>query len=395
MHIGLVSYEFPPETAFGGIGTYTYQAAMSLQKAGCKVDVFTASHNRQILNEETEFGIRVHRLKALTREIFRDQVAIVIKDKHEEDPFDVLESPEYGAEGYFIKDYLPYVPLVVKLHTPHFYIRELNNYLQKNSLKNRLKRLLNIGIYKKEKDNEYQLALKADLLVSPSISLQYLVAERWEIGLDKIVHLPYPFIPTADLLSVPIETKTNTITFFGRLEVRKGVHLFVSIIPKVLQELPGVKFRFIGKTNKDAKGGGTMLAYLKKNLKAYRHQIEYIDHVSIKDIPLWMKQTDICAFPSIWENFPNVCLEAMSAGRGIIASKHGGMKDMLEKIDGGLLINPFDTTETANKIIYLMKNPDIRFEMAKRSRQKIISYYGEEIVRQQIECYKDLIQKKK
>ena len=48
----------------------------------------------------------------------------------------------------------------------------------------------------------------------------------------------------------------------------------------------------------------------------------------------------VCVFPSIWENFPNVCLEAMSAGRGIAASWNGGMAEMLDAGHCGLPFPP-------------------------------------------------------
>ena len=43
-----------------------------------------------------------------------------------------------------------------------------------------------------------------------------------------------------------------------------------------------------------------------------------------------IQEADVCIFPSLFENWPNTCIEAMSAGRVVIGSKHGGMGEMIE-----------------------------------------------------------------
>ena len=137
-----------------------------------------------------------------------------------------------------------------------------------------------------------------------------------------------------------------------------------------------------------------MLDYLKTRLADHLQQIDFINHVELSDIPLWLSRADICVFPSIWENFPNVCLEAMSAGRGIIASLQGGMKDMLEDINGGILVDINNIDSLTRSIIYLLNNPDERKLQAERCRRKIISYYASEIPEQHVNFYQRIIDDK-
>jgi len=63
MKIALVSYEYPPDTSYGGISTYVYQAAHMLVKAGHLVEVFTASPTRTGSCQES--GINVHRIACI------------------------------------------------------------------------------------------------------------------------------------------------------------------------------------------------------------------------------------------------------------------------------------------------------------------------------------------
>jgi glycogen(starch) synthase len=61
MRIAYISYEYPPDTGFGGIGTYTWQIAKAMVLQNCKVDVFTASQTREV-TEQVE-GVCIHRLQ--------------------------------------------------------------------------------------------------------------------------------------------------------------------------------------------------------------------------------------------------------------------------------------------------------------------------------------------
>ncbi|MDB4754598.1 glycogen/starch synthase, partial [Akkermansiaceae bacterium] len=62
MRIALVSFEFPPAIAIGGIGTYAWEAATMLAQGGHKVEVFSAGKKGPEPAEE--FGIKVHRFDA-------------------------------------------------------------------------------------------------------------------------------------------------------------------------------------------------------------------------------------------------------------------------------------------------------------------------------------------
>ena len=392
MRIAYLSYEFPPDTASGGIGTYTYQVTKTLKKNwGCDIEIFSASPSATVLNETLEDGIILHRIKTKTREEFRDVMPPVLLHQHTKNNFDLIESPEYGAEGLNIKQVITDIPFIVKLHTPSFLVKEIHHSLKRHQIKYRLKNIFGFGIYKKEKDAEYHLTKQADALSSPSSSLAGIISEKWEIANNSISIIPNTFVPENNFLEIPIDTQTNYITYIGRLEGRKGVHLLAEAIPHVLESVKDARIRFIGRTNTGPGGRGTMLEYLKNKLFQYSNRIEFIDHVPLSDISSWLKRTDICIFPSLWENFPNVCLEAMSAGRGIVASKNGGMFEMLHDIRGGELVNPYKPIEIENALIKLLNNPKERMDMGERCRKRVIEIYSKKVPELNIQFYQSVI----
>ncbi len=389
IRIALISFEFPPETVFGGIGTYAGQQAKLLAENGWQVEVFSSTTGPDTRLPGIHELITVHRISAVNRAVFRNRVHLFVKERHLQNPFHLIESPEFGAEGFFIQKSLPGVPLVVKCHTPHFLINRIEQG-QKSGL-GFLKGVINTPRFFPLLDKEYRLAKMANAVTAPSVSLAKIIADYWDFGPEQIKVVPYTYHPSPELLQIPIETQWNTITYLGRLEVRKGVHLLAEVIPVVLQKFPGILFRFVGKSGPSLNPAITMRDYLEDRLKNYAQNVEFIDGVPPDLIPQYLGNSDICVFNSLWENFPNVCLEAMSAGRAIVASNQGGMKDMLHDISPESLVDPTDINAIAEKIIYFLSNPQMRFESGLKSRNKILNYYDSEVKKMNLDFYSGVI----
>lgn len=386
MKIAYVSYEYPPDTAVGGIATYVKQAAELMNSRGHHVEVFCMSSEREI--SEDLNGIKVHRIKHTDRFKFRDDIVPVFGERHEKVSFDIVESPEFNADGLGIKRYYPRLPLVVKLHTPWFLIHKLDfhydtsfkkiKFMLGGVLKGKMRRPY-WKFKKKELDTDYHITCLADQIHTPSVSLGNIVSREWSIDRKKILNVPYPFIPDEKFLKVPLSTENKTVTFLGRLEIRKGLTELVKAIPAVLDKHPLVKVRFIGKTQESIKRGELMRDYIKRKLKKYNGNIEFLE-LQPEEIVNALAQTDVCVFPSVWENFPNVCLEAMSAGRAIVGGNQGGMKDMLEEPAAGILVDPLNAKEISDGINALLENSELRTKLGKTAREVILKRYNQEVI---------------
>src|SRR5437879_4038985 len=123
MRIALISYEFPPETGFGGIGSYTRQAAGVLAARGHDVHVFAGRPGVA----RVEGGAWVHRVLTENGSAFARDVVGALSAEHAAAAFDVAESPEWLAQGRFVARALADLPMVVKLHTPVFLVNRLNS----------------------------------------------------------------------------------------------------------------------------------------------------------------------------------------------------------------------------------------------------------------------------
>ncbi|HRI23294.1 MAG TPA: glycosyltransferase family 4 protein [Ferruginibacter sp.] len=393
MKIAFISFEFPPDTAIGGIATYVENAALLMAQRGHQVEVFTSSPGSESLNEQWRENIRVHRVHTANRDQFSKLLLPVFTERHRQMDFDIAESPEYSYEGMEVKKKFPGLPMIVRFHTPSFWVKCLNKKYVAGNIKEKLKSMLGIKQYKKEKDKEYLFSLMADGWVVPCTAMKEVLTEYWGLDENKITIIANPFLPSKELLDIPVETNNNRISFIGRLEVRKGVTQLAAAIPLVLAQRPGTEFCFIGKPNHAPGKNGMMDDYLKKQLRSFEQNIRFIPHAPKEKIPELLAQTDICVFPSYWELFGYVCTEAMAAARGIVAGNIGGMKDMLEDINGGVLVDPHSPQEIAGGILFLLNNSFERKEMGKRSREKAMNYYSNKVAAMAEQYYLSKIKK--
>jgi glycogen(starch) synthase len=407
MKIGLISYEYVPDTGFGGIATYAWNTARMLANAGHHVEVVCGSNSRS--GSEIEGGVLVHRVftgahgEQRCPEFFCPAAAAVFDSRHIAiGGFDVVESPEVNAEGAEFATAHPDVPLVVKLHTP-LYVVDRYSRARFNMLG---AARFGLGALRRGQwpkwpgepdsrpwDYEKVLTLAADRVAAPTQSIARLVGEEWCIPSSRLSIFPLPFESPNDLFntSLPSTGPGHRILFVGRLEPRKGVHHLGHALAIIRQNVPNATLRCLGQVCGAPVAGWSMDAFMRKGAGRSSHAIEFPGPVPRCELPNELSAADVCVFPSLWENFPYVCLEAMTAARAIVGSKAGGMAEMLD--DGaGLLVEPGSPHRWAEAICALLVNGTKRRALGAKARLRVAKEYCyAKILPQQLMCYQEAI----
>jgi glycosyltransferase involved in cell wall biosynthesis len=410
MRIAFISYEYPPDAAYGGISTYIHQAARMLVARGHTAEVFTSSPVRSGVVDDD--GVVVHRVRESSHAPFSAAIGPVFAARHEQTGFDVLEGPEYGADAADAVMRVPDIPLVVKLHTPTFLLSAatydglgFTDSLRWRLLKGRVREYVT-GAARGTRpvwrySHKYALhaervhILDADEIASPSLALARIVTDAWRLDASRISHVPYPFVPNDALLDIPAGGSHGKVLYLGRLEVRKGVLDLARAIPMVLRESPEVQFRLIGPDDESPRRGTGMRDYLGRKLRPYGSSVELLTPVANDQLAGLFATTDLVVIPSVWENFANVCLESMSAGRAIIASEAGGMAEMLNFGTAGRLVPPCDHAKLARAIIELLAAPGLRSRLGTRARERVLEQYKvDRICPMQEQSYRRAIQRR-
>jgi glycosyltransferase involved in cell wall biosynthesis len=400
MKIAFISYEFPPETAYGGVATYVFQATKMLAERGNHVEVFCPSLTKDDYTS-SENGLLVHRIKS-NRENFNKAIVAKFTERHNEIKFDLVESPEYGADGLEVFKKFPQLTSIIKTHTPTYLLEIINPGYEPDTV-SKIKmvlgavrrfnlKLLDKKPYLKEQDEEYHIAQQAHFITTPSKSLGEIVAKDWHINKKKIILQPYPYVPTQELLDIEIKKPaTKNVTFVGRLEIRKGLVILKDAIPQILKQDPEIIFNFVGRPMYSPNPRYNMEEYLKHHLKDYQKNLKFHGLMNLSSMAEVLKTSAVCVFPSIWENFPNVCLESMSAGRAIVGTYSGGMAEQLA--DGaGVLIPPSDAGAITDAVLKLIKDPDLCVQLGKTARKKVLEVYNSKVIGDMMESqYQSMI----
>jgi len=89
----------------------------------------------------------------------------------------------------------------------------------------------------------------------------------------------------------------------------------------------------------------------------------------VDDVVAFINDIDIVVLPSLWEGMPNVLLEAMCAGRPIVATRLGGIEELVEDNVSALLCEPGRARPLADAIAHLLDDPDLAGRLASAARQ--------------------------
>lgn len=400
MRIGLMSFEYPPETGFGGIGSYTWHHARALAKLGHEVHVLAGARRSTPLRTSEHDGVRVHRfwadglamdafmrLGALkmwwTRQRLQNAWSMYqgIRVLSRQYRYDVLEMPECGAEGSLVTRLVD-VPTVVRVHSPSRLIMPYYDVRGSDIV-------LCSAIE--------QRALKtATALTACSAFVAREVVHKLRI--DR----PIPVIPNGldlewfdqaaedvDLFAkFGIPRRRLTIVFTGRMERRKGIHLCPEIAAAILERFD-VAFVLAGD---DLFGyvANTLLPSLRS--RTLKGSIHALGAVPLKDLRPLVRAADIFLLPSLWENCPYSCLEAMAAGRAIVAADQGGMPELIARGENGLLATAGDASAFVGAIERLIDDPALRARLGAAARETVSRAHRDtQVARQSVRAYEDVI----
>jgi glycosyltransferase involved in cell wall biosynthesis len=380
--IALISYEFPPDTHTGGIGTYTYQAAHMLATGGHDVHVFGGSQKRG--GRWAEEGVTVHRVPVQDRALFGEAVAQFVAAEHAVSAFDVMEAPEYGTEGWRAAEQVRKVAFVLRLHSPTFLIQRLDAGLMRQRHRwvpaptDIIRSLLRPQrkLYRFLEDPEYRCASTADIVVSPSDALTQLVAREWHWPRKAIHVVPNVYAPNAEFLRPKPPTANQRVTFLGRVSPGKGICELVKAAKHFLRQMPGATLRVAGWLGWKMRDGVLIEDTIRRELSFAGSRLEPIGPVDQTRLPNLLLDSAVVVLPSHFENFPNTCLEAMAAGCAIVGSVHGGMQEQLDGGRCGLLVDPRRPKEISDAVVRLLRDSSLRTQLGDRARTRVLSAYS-------------------
>jgi glycosyltransferase involved in cell wall biosynthesis len=166
----------------------------------------------------------------------------------------------------------------------------------------------------------------------------------------------------------------------GRLAFRKGFHLLVESMPRVLRRHPGARLYVAGR--------GIMAGFLGLLVESLDLQgrVTLTGYVSDEALPWLYRLCDIFVLPSVSaESFGITLIEAMAAGKPVVASRIGGVPEIVDDGVNGLLFEPWDSQGLSEAVNAILGDKGLADDLGRRAHLSAEENYSWPRVARRIE----------
>jgi len=183
-----------------------------------------------------------------------------------------------------------------------------------------------------------------------------------------------------------IEMSRTIIGTVTRFEPQKAIHDFLVSVSYVKKTYPDIKVVIAGD------------GPLRREIEKLINDLKLNDNITLlgwrNDVPEILAVLDIFCQSSLWEGCPMVLLEAMAVGKPIIATDVGGVKEIVEDDNTGILVPPADPKAMGDAIVKLINNKEKAIKMGMNGRKRAESFFNMDFMLTKYErLYQDLLKR--
>jgi glycosyltransferase involved in cell wall biosynthesis len=363
MHICFLTSEYPKEGfPHGGLGSFVKTMAEALVLKGIQVSVvglnYVFSNEIEILNGVTIIRLPKSKVKGLAWYFNSKAIAKTIANLHQTNPIDIVE----GAELSFA--FLPKIKkikYIIRLHGGHHFFAEGENR----------------GINWWKGCQEKRSFQKADAFIAVSKYVKT-HTEKYLSYHNKPIEVI--FNPINTVLFKPLDTRIepNNITFAGTICEKKGVRQLIQAFPLVKEKIPNAILNLYGR-DWLFPDGSSFIKMLQETelpkLGVIAKDIVFHGSISFQEIPNAYAKAAVCVFPSHMETLGLVAPEAMAMEKAVVFTNKGPGSEIISHKVNGLLCNPHNPEDIAQKIVFLMEHTDIAIGFGKKAKEIVLEKF--------------------
>ena len=193
-----------------------------------------------------------------------------------------------------------------------------------------------------------------------------------------------------------LDQKSFILLYVGRLEWRKGIGTLLSAGNLLKNEIPNLKILIIGgKIFGKQKNLDDYKEYKRLFKKAKQEKVEditkFTGNISNRRLHFFYSASNIVIIPSYYEPFGLVALEGMASKTPIVASRVGGLMNIIEDTKDGFLFEPRNSLKLKEKILLIYSSQELRQKLIQNAYEKVKNYSWKSMVEKIDTIYKDSI----
>jgi glycosyltransferase involved in cell wall biosynthesis len=357
MRILMLSWEFPPHMV-GGMGKHVMDLAPALARQGLEVHVVTPLLRGGAAHETTSAGVHVHRVEPPRMESygfisFAQQTNALLESaarnlQAEIGDFQLIHAHDWlsAHSGIGLK-HAWRRPLVTTIHATE---------------RGRQQGYVGGGHAEQVNSIEWWLAYEAWRVIACSRFMAGQINSYFNTPLDKIDVVPNGIYVNPEPFASQAECSTfrrrfaaddqPLVFYVGRLVYEKGLHILLDAWPQVLATFPHARLIIAGT--------GAYLDTLKSRAWALgiAATVMFTGFIADDERDKLYHVAEVATFPSLYEPFGIVALEAMAAGCPVVVAETGGLAEVVSLHETGLKIHPDDPNSLAWGILHTLQHPD-------------------------------------
>jgi glycosyltransferase involved in cell wall biosynthesis len=394
LRIAFATPEFVTETHFdGGLANYINRVSKKLAELGHDVHIVTLS-----FKDEDEFdhqGVMVHRVmlkpawhvfNRLTRYSlattlhwlnFSAQVYRKLKQLHRQAPFDLVQYPNYSSCGVFA------IPLLRTTHVVRtsWYQAGWNDVAG-------LKENFDSALTQHLEALQYKLARHVH---APSRTMQNILAEKLGVRNARLIHSPF-YVETPEwdttVYDQFLKGKKYAL-YFGRFQLHKGFHTLAQALPRFLNECSDAYVALVGR-DMETSLAPSMAAYARAQCGSSAARLILLEHLPHGQLYPVIAGARFVVLPSLMDNSPNTCLEAMGFGKVVIGTTGTSLDELIVDRVNGFLVPANNAAALADTMISAWTDASLE-TMSAAARQQMLEFAPEKTVASLLSYYSELL----
>ncbi|TYO96254.1 glycosyltransferase family 4 protein [Desulfallas thermosapovorans] len=370
MRVAMFSWEYPPKSV-GGLAQHVYDLTNALAGMGVEIHLFTMGEPG-LPEMERVNGVQVYRVipynvssPDFTTWVAQLNVAMLEKAVpilSENNGFNIVHGHDWLV-AYAVRalKHAFRIPLVATIHA--------TEYGRNYGLHNDTQRHIS--------DVEWWLCYEAWQVICCSHYMEGEMKYVFQIPDDKLKVVPNGVDPENFVQKNEKLSRNNyasadekIVFYVGRLVREKGVQVLLDAVPMILARVPNTKFVIAGKgpymqelQDQAARMGIAQSIYF----------TGYIDDYTRNSLYSW---SDVAVFPSLYEPFGIVALEAMAARTPVVVSDTGGLSEIVRHNVDGLKAYPGNPRSLADMIINVLLNPQQAQQLRDNAYRRVLQKFS-------------------
>lgn len=197
--------------------------------------------------------------------------------------------------------------------------------------------------------------------------------------------------PTAEEKNKKTDLPDKYIFCLSRIDSNKGHDLLLHAFDIVSKKIDDIHLVIGGGSPKPKQREKEVYNKMKEIIKEKNiKRVHIIGYVPDDKLVQYYQQAELFVLPSIFEPFGMTSQEAMACGKPVVASKYGGIKQIIKHNENGFLVNPKDSEEFADAITEILKDEQLKERLGKEANRIIVEEYSwEAMADKHLNFYKD------